>query len=148
MAILEGFEFYPIHCDDSGALDQLAELQALTTAVVQRPANDVIFIAHGFRNDEADATGLYAEFFGNFRTHLNRPEFAAIKNRTFVVGGIFWPSKTFRESFEEGAVQALDDSVAEKLEVRRRLQQMKAAETNAADREDRQGDGAAGSGRG
>jgi hypothetical protein len=125
MANLEGFEFFPLHCNEDGALDHAAELHALTSAVAGRPASDVVFIAHGFRNDEADASGLYSEFLRNYRAHLDRSEFAGVKARTFIVGGIFWPSKTFRESFDEGGVQAFDDAEAEKTEVRRRLQQMK-----------------------
>ena len=131
MAVLEGFDFFPLHCDDNGALAQPAELQMLTAAIVQRPATDVVFIAHGFRNDENDATGLYSEFLRTFRAHLDRAEFAGVKARTFVVAGVYWPSKTFRESFDEGAVQGLDDAEAEKREVRRRLQQMKATATPA-----------------
>ena len=86
MAVLEGFDFFPLHCDDNGALAQPAELQMLTAAIVQRPATDVVFIAHGFRNDENDATGLYSEFLRTFRAHLDRAEFAGVKARTFVVG--------------------------------------------------------------
>ena len=125
MATLEGFDFYPLNCDDDGKIERRAELDALTGAVTASNATDVIFIGHGFRNDENDARGLYAGFLKTFREHLARPEFSTLAARRFVVCGVFWPSKTFKESFDEGAVQALDDAAVEKREVKRRLEQMK-----------------------
>ncbi|MBA2303153.1 MAG: hypothetical protein H0W08_11020 [Acidobacteria bacterium] len=128
MAVIEGFDFFPVHCDGDGKIQSSDELRALTSAVQQRQPSDVIFIAHGFRNDENDASGLYSGFLQTFGANLNRTEFAAVKARRFVVCGIFWPSKAFKESFDEGAVQNLDDRDAEKREVRRRLEELKATD--------------------
>jgi hypothetical protein len=67
------------------------------------PATDAIFIAHGFRNDESDATTLYSTFLQTFRAHLSRPEFQAVATRRFVVAGVYWPSKPFRETYDAKA---------------------------------------------
>ena len=126
MTIVAGFDFFPLRCDKDGRIESSSELQALTDHVRSGGATDAIFIAHGFRNDENDAGELYAEFLETFRANLDRPEFSTVKARRFVVCGVFWPSKTFKESFDEGAVQAIDDTDAEKRDVRRRLEDLKA----------------------
>lgn len=134
MLSVEGFQFFPLHCDGNGRMENPAELQALTDHVRSAGTTDALFIAHGFRNDENDAMGLYSEFLGTFRQHLDRPEFATVKARRFAVCGIFWPSKAFKESFAEGAVQGLDDGNAEKHDARRRLEQMKATDASQEQR--------------
>jgi hypothetical protein len=134
MGTLAGFDFYPLHCDADGRIETPSELQALTRGIGSANTTDAIFIAHGFRNDENDASGLYGEFLQTFRAHLDRPEFAALGARRFAVCGTFWPSKAFRESFDEGAVQGLDDEDAEKREIRRRLERLKATDARADQR--------------
>ena len=58
---------------------------------------DIILISHGWNNDENDArTTLYNPFFGQFAT--TTPKFAQLKNRTFGVLAIFWPSKRFADA--------------------------------------------------
>lgn len=128
MATVAGFDFFPLRCNADGGIEAAAELHALTAAIGSANATDGIFLAHGFRNDENDAGSLYSEFLQTFRAHLDRPEFSGVKARRFVVCAIFWPSKTFKESFEEGAVQGLDNPDAERREVRRRLEELKATD--------------------
>ena len=134
MATLAGFEFFPLNCDTDGTIEKASELQALTDAAKSGHATDVIFIGHGFRNDANEARSLYSEFLTNFRGHVNRPELATLEARRLVACGIFWPSKKFRESFDEGAVQAVGDSDAERREVRRRLEDMKATDAGKEQR--------------
>ena len=134
MATLEGFDFFPLNCDADGKVQTPSEVQALTGRVTSANATDVIFIGHGFRNDENDAQELYAGFLRSFGGHLKLPEFSNLKARRFVVCGIFWPSKKFKESFDEGAVQGLEDADAEKRDVRRRLEQMKTTDARPAQR--------------
>jgi pimeloyl-ACP methyl ester carboxylesterase len=122
---LQGFEFFPLNCDKAGRLKDASELNALRDRVAGGHVTDVIFIAHGFRNDDNQATQLYSEFLRTFRDNTDRPEFADVKARRFGVAGVFWPSKTFKESFGEGAVQSLDDDEAEKQEARRKLRVMR-----------------------
>jgi hypothetical protein len=134
MATLSGFDFFPLHCDADGKIEKGSELQAFTGHISNAPATEAILIGHGFRNDENDARDLYAGFLQTFGAHLNRPEFAALKARRFAVCGVFWPSKTFKESFDEGAVQAVDNPDAEKREVRRRLEALKTADAREEQR--------------
>ena len=103
MQTIEGFEFFPLVFDRDGKLQDPEELDALLTRATDLPATDAIFFAHGFRNDVGEATSLYTEFLKNFRTDLDRPQFQEIAGRAYVVAGVYWPSKTFRESFGEAA---------------------------------------------
>jgi hypothetical protein len=103
MQTIEGFEFFPLVFDKDGKLQDPEELDALLTRAGDLPATDAIFFAHGFRNDVGEATSLYTEFLKNFRKDLERPQFQEIAARRYVVAGVYWPSKTFRESFGEAA---------------------------------------------
>ena len=100
MPNIDGFDFFPLKFDDHGTLQSRQEFEAL--AARANSATDVIFIAHGFRNDENDATKLYTRFLGTLRANLSRPEFSTLASRQFVFGGVYWPSKPFRETYEEG----------------------------------------------
>lgn len=101
MQTIEGFDYFPLVFEKNGKLQDPAELDALIERAESAPATDVIFIAHGFRNDVGEATRLYSDFLKNFRVDLARPSFADVAARTFVVAGVYWPSKAFRESFGE-----------------------------------------------
>ena len=73
---------------NEGKLESRQEFDALIARANSAPATDAIFIAHGFRNDDTDATSLYTNFLTTFRAHLSRPEFSAVAERRFVVGGV------------------------------------------------------------
>lgn len=103
MQTVEGFEVFPLTFDDRGKLKTAAELDALIDRANAASATDVVFIAHGFRNDAAEATTLYTNFLKTFRTHLSRPEFAGVAARRFVVASVYWPSKPFREVYDDAA---------------------------------------------
>jgi hypothetical protein len=100
------------------------------------PATDVIFIAHGFRNDVNDATGLYTRFLHTLRQNLSRPTFAAIRDRRFVIGTVYWPSKPFRETFgdDDEQTRGLIDPAAQMARVRAQLERMKAEDAEPAQR--------------
>lgn len=102
MRSIEGFDFFALTFDGDGKPepgDELRELEQHVTAVT---ATDAIVIAHGFRNDAHDATRIYSGFLNTFRAHLGRPELApALADRRFVVAGVYWPSKAFRETFDD-----------------------------------------------
>lgn len=101
MRTIEGFDFFPLIFDNDGKLESRQEFDAFVTRAGD--ATDAIFIAHGFRNDEADASGLYTRFLHTFRGHLSRPEFRTVAARRFAVAGVYWPSKPFRETYEDPA---------------------------------------------
>ncbi len=103
MQTIEGFDFFPLTFDAEGKLESRGEFDAFLKRVEDGPATDAIFIAHGFRNDVADASGLYSTFLQTFRAHLSRPEFETVATRRFVVAGVYWPSKPFRETYDAKA---------------------------------------------
>ncbi len=116
-----GFDFIKLQFDADGVLQNAPALQELKSS----GATNIIFIAHGFRNDEDDATGLYDRFLTTFREHLNNPAFSSVAKRKLAVGGVYWPSKPFQETYS-GSVQAVDAETAEKEAVRARLEDLKA----------------------
>ena len=103
MQIVERFEVFPLTFDDRGRRTSPAELEALIARTNGASATDAIFLAHGFRNDAGEATALYTKFLETFGTHLSRPEFAGVAARRFVVAAVYWPSKPFREVYDEDA---------------------------------------------
>jgi hypothetical protein len=127
MPNIEGFDFFPLTFDDKGQLKSRQELDALIGRANSAPATDAVFIAHGFRNDAADATGLYTRFLKTFGAHLSRPEFKGVAARHFVVGGVYWPSKPFRESFDTGAAgtRGLHDDTQAMADARAQLEDLK-----------------------
>jgi hypothetical protein len=134
MPIVEGFDFFPLRFDDHGALQSQQEFDALTARA--NSATDVVFIAHGFRNDEHDATNLYTHFLGTFRANLSRPEFSMLANRQFVFGGVYWPSKPFRETYEEGksGTRGLQDTSPTLADAKAQLEELKADDASPAQR--------------
>jgi hypothetical protein len=134
MPIIEGFDFFPLKFDDHGALQSPQDFDALTARAGS--ATDVIFIAHGFRNDENDATGLYTRFLETFKANLARPEFSMLANRQFVFGGVYWPSKPFRESYDDGSTgtRGLQNNSPTLAGARAQLEDFKAHDASSAQR--------------
>jgi hypothetical protein len=127
METLHGFNFLKLHFDADGVLQDAPAFQELKSS----GATDIIFIAHGFRNDEDDATGLYDRFLTTFRDQLNNAAFSGVASRKLVVAGVYWPSKPFQETFAGGSVQAVDPEIAQKEAVRAKLENLKATVANA-----------------
>ncbi len=117
MKPIADFPFFPLSFDKDGKLTDDTQLTALEQHVAAEGDTDVVFIAHGFRNSEADATNLYTQFLTNLRTHLATAEFASLAPRKFAVAAVFWPSKSFKEaadSVDGGHAQSIggDDDAA------------------------------------
>ena len=115
MEQLQQFDFFPLKFDEDGKLQSLDTWQEFKARAGTSGATDAVFIAHGFRNDEGDARGLYSEFLRTFRANMARgPVAGSLSGRRFIVAGVFWPSKAFRETFGEeetsdgGGVQSAD----------------------------------------
>ena len=69
MRMVEGFAFFPFTFDQSGKLESRDELDAMIERAKAAPrATDVIFLAHGFRNDVDDATGAVQHVPENFQS--------------------------------------------------------------------------------
>jgi hypothetical protein len=112
MRMTEGFAFFPLTFDESGELQSPDELDTLIARANAEPkATDAIVLAHGFRNDANDATVLYDAFLKTFAANIARPEFKSVAKRRFIVAGVYWPSKPFRETYtgEKGRTRALQD---------------------------------------
>ena len=134
MRMTEGFPVFPLTFDEEGTLQSQDELDALIErANGTPPATDVIFLAHGFRNDAGDATTLYDEFLKTFRSHFTRREFADVAARRFLVAGVYWPSKPFKETYT-GATRGLRDKSRMMADVKKQLQDLKKHDANAAQR--------------
>jgi hypothetical protein len=128
MRMTDGFAFFPLTFDERGKLESTDEFDALVAqARTPPPATDVIFLAHGFRNDVEDATGLYNTFLRTLRKNLGRPEFSALAPRRFVVAGVYWPSKPFRETYasEDPGTRGLRDEREVMAEVKAQLNELK-----------------------
>ena len=136
MRMSEGFPLFSLTFDEEGALQSQDELDALIERAKAKPrATDVIFLAHGFRNDVGDATTLYDEFLKTFRSHFTRPEFADLAARRFVVAGVYWPSKPFKETYTAtSATRGLQDKSGMMADAKKQLQDFKKHDATAAQR--------------
>lgn len=125
MPTVEGFDFFTLKFDATGTLQSGQEFDALTTRA--RAATDVVFVAHGFRNDENEATELYTRFLGTFRANLARSEFGALANRQIVFAGVYWPSKPYRETYGDASsgTRALERPAATLADARAQLEDLK-----------------------
>jgi hypothetical protein len=103
MERIAGFDFFSLTYDDEGKPTSPQELEQLITHAERAAATDAVLIAHGFRNDIQDASALYTRFLTTLRAHLSDPRLStALGGRRFVVGGVYWPSKAFSETFGDG----------------------------------------------
>ncbi|MEP6729044.1 MAG: hypothetical protein ABJE10_00335 [bacterium] len=112
MTIIADFPFFPLSFDNDGKLTDATQLAALQKQIESDALTDVVFISHGFRNSEADATNLYTQFLTNLRAHLASAEFTSLAPRKFGVAGVMWPSKSFKEASDsvEGHAQSIGDT--------------------------------------
>ena len=107
------FDFFPLQYGENGNLRNATQLTQLTEAAAS--ATDVILLAHGFCNDERNATDLYTRFLTSLCEHFERPELRSLAARKFIAAGVFWPSKAFPDTFgiEAGTVQDVDSKTAQ-----------------------------------
>ena len=134
MEVVHGFEFFPLTFDGDGRLTSQEEWNGLLARATS--VGDVMFIAHGFRNSERDAKWLYTEVLENLRAHVaSRDEFQALRDRTPIVAGVLWPSKSFDEADQpvDGVVQSADGD-DERARVRRALAALASVVETPADR--------------
>jgi hypothetical protein len=132
MQSIHSFDFFSLNFDDNGKLTNGGEFEDCKRRAAT--ATDIIFLAHGFRNDLADATKLYSKFLETFRGHINRAQFRELAARNFVVAGVFWPSKSLPESFPsgEGSVESVGDDASQMAAVTQKLQELKDASPDHA----------------
>jgi hypothetical protein len=127
MESIRSFDFFRLQFDGDGNLIQGHALDELKQHAQSVGATDAIFIAHGFRNSEEDATSLYTNFLTTFRSQMSGALQPSLAPRKFVVAGVYWPSKPFTEADDMGgSVQAADDEIAGMEAVKQKLEEMKA----------------------
>jgi hypothetical protein len=138
MQTIEGFDFFSLTFDGDGVLQSTAAFDGMVERARTAPATDAIFIAHGFRNDAAEASNLYTRFLKTFRGHLSRQELHELAARRFVVGGVYWPSKSFRETFgdddDERSDRGLHDPRLAMEGVKRQLEELRNQDASASQR--------------
>lgn len=137
MRMTEGFPFFALTFDQDGKLESADEFNALIERATASPAaTDLIVLAHGFRNDVDDATSLYNTFLKTFKSHLTRPEFAGVASRRFVVAGVYWPSKPFRETYgsDEAGTRALPGQRDAMADAKAELEDLKQHDATPAQR--------------
>ncbi len=86
----------PLHTLEFGADGHAAvpsQTGDLIAACKNAGTTDLIFLAHGFRCDAADATSLFTHLLDNLS-----PNLANLPGRTFAVAGVYWPSQKYPES--------------------------------------------------
>lgn len=119
MEQLAGFPFTAIDTDKQGTPPTDSAVADVVSDLQQSDITDLIIMAHGFRNSEAEARSLYENFLASFRVHLESGRFPQLKDRRFGMVGVFWPSKKFSEipelkaAAEGGALAVGDDEVEE-----------------------------------
>jgi hypothetical protein len=136
MKTVEGFAFFPLTFDREGKMESRSEFNLMIERAKTAPAaTDAIFLAHGFRNDVDDATTLYNTFLKTFRAHLSRAEFSEVAARRFVVAGVYWPSKPFRETYgSQDGTRALEDPALAMADARAQLEDLKQHDATPAQR--------------
>lgn len=121
MEKVNGFDFQPIQIDKDGAVTGGAD--ELAQHAKDANVTDVIIMCHGFRNDANDAHALYSRFLKTFADNCTLAGVAPkLAGRTFVVGGVFWPSMVLPEPNDSGGSAQSADSTAQD---RQRLETMK-----------------------
>lgn len=84
--------------DEHGNID--AETAKQLTGLLGGPdIEDLVLMAHGWKNDKNDATKLYGTLWTNACT-----SFPAGKSEQIVVAGVLWPAKAFQTDFDEAAL--------------------------------------------
>src|SRR5437016_4142360 len=120
MESIHGFDFVRLMFDEDGNLQNAPAFNELKQRAAQ--ASDAIFIAHGFRNDENDATGLYTRFLETFRQHVDGAFHGSLGARNFVVAGVYRPSKQFPEDVKfDGSTASVGDELLEKEAAKAKL---------------------------
>lgn len=124
METIQGFDFFRLHFDADGNIEDQQELDNFNKRAAQ--TSDAILIAHGFRNDENDATGLYTRFLETLRQHIDGRFRANLGARRFAVAAIYWPSKSFPEDIKfDGSTAGIEDELGEKEQVRAQLVELR-----------------------
>jgi hypothetical protein len=136
---------FDIEFTKDGAIFQPAQVDALLAGL--GPVTDLLVLAHGWNNDIADASALYAELLGNadklldLRNHPNVPAplttfVDRLKGRHFAAARVFWPSKRFTddELIPGGGAVSVEAELANTAAVKTVLDRLKEDPNRLGDR--------------
>lgn len=84
--------------DEQGKIDAGAATQ-LTALLDARGVEDLVVMAHGWKNDKKDASELYGTLWTNTRSN-----FPAGTAERMIIAGVLWPAKAFQTDFDEAAL--------------------------------------------
>jgi hypothetical protein len=88
--------------------------QAVIDLAADEGTTDLIVMSHGWNNDIADATAMYADLAALLRTTVDSDAVPALSGRQIALVGVYWPSKKFTESdLIPGGAAAATSSVDE-----------------------------------
>jgi len=119
---LSGIPYAPLHVDRDARLVIPSEVDAALSMVDQSGATDLLVLAHGWNNDEAEAGRLYAALAARFVEVRGRV--AGLDQRRLALLGVLWPSKKFAEAeLIPGGAAALSDGPSD-AELRRGLAEL------------------------
>jgi hypothetical protein len=93
---LSGFPYARLHLDRDAHLVSPSEVDGALSMVDQSGATDLLVLAHGWNNDEAEAGRLYAALAARFVEVRGRV--AGLDQRRLALLGVLWPSKKFADA--------------------------------------------------
>ena len=113
------FPYFPVQFTKEGRLYRPAEAETLLDGV-RRGVSDLFMLSHGWNNNAAEAQALYAGLAAKLAAQI--ADIPALRNRTYAICGILWPSKRFEdhELIPEGAAALNDAITQEHLQARLR----------------------------
>jgi hypothetical protein len=108
-----GLPFLPIEFDKKARLVDDDQVFALDSYIETGGVTDLLIVAHGWNNDEAQAMALYRHLLSSIAKEADD----GFDARTVAVVGVFWPSKKFAESelIAGGAASFGEDLPADEL---------------------------------
>lgn len=105
-----GLPFFPIEFDKKARLVDDDQVLALDSFIETGGVTDLLVLAHGWNNNEAQAMALYRHLLSN----IDKESDVGFDARTVAVVGVFWPSKKFEESeLISGGAAAFGDDLPE-----------------------------------
>lgn len=87
MSTIKGVPYFEAQFDKNG--------KSINPISIDPKTTDLFVISHGWRNNAAEATTLYTEFFNNFFADPGLLKSGKLAGRICAIVGVFWPSKNF-----------------------------------------------------
>jgi hypothetical protein len=126
MQTISGFPYAEVQFNKDGAIHDENEAQQVLNMVTSQQVTDLFVISHGWNNNLDEARELYKGLFALVRKELNGNVPPPLRNRSFAVMGILWPSKKFEDAelIASGAA-GFGGELTEEEELRQRLDSLK-----------------------